>query len=430
MRVRQIISLFALALAAALSCSKEGDFSFGPEQGTPSPASPRGEIPDESFNKVFLMVSGGHNDISSYISTDQRDMERGWLPGATPEDKDVLVFLSRLPVNSVSNTEVPVLYRMYKLEDGTVRRDTLHRWGEEDRLFGSNEVLHAALDMVHRRFPSKSYGMVVSSHGTGWMPVRYFYYNRPADVQTQVAPGKKSIGQDDDGDVTVEMSLPDFVAAIPYKLDYLLIDCCLCGGVEVAWGLRGKADLVGFSQTEILADGFDYAKIAERLLAGAVPDAEAVCRDYFAQYDRPNGSATISLVDTREMDDLASVCATLFEKYRTALAALDGDVETDWDSPNYGYYKVQGYFRYDRHYFYDLEDILVKAGITEAEHEQLTAALDRCVVYKAHTNWFMSAFPIRIHSGFSMYLPSMGTEYLDNYYKSHISWNQATNLVQ
>lgn len=434
MRARRIIFFFVLAFGVAVSCTRDDDFSFGPGRGSTSPAAPREPIPEESFDKVFLMVSGGHNNLSNYLTTDQKDMERNWLPGGTPEDKDVLVFLSRVNRTAgFANTEVPVLYRMYRCADGSVRRDTLHRWGEDDRLFKDGGVLHDALSMIRKRFPAKSYGMVISSHGTGWLPPRYYYNPEKYEKGLLPAPGKRSIGEDDDGDVALEMPLMDFIAAIPYKLDYALIDCCLCGGVEVAWGLRGKADYVGFSQTEILADGFDYKKIVQRLLGGAMPDAEAVCRDYFAQYGE-NGSATISLVDTREMDDLASVCATLFEKYRAELSVLDGGVDEDWESPDYGNYKVQGYFRYNRHYFYDLEDILLKVGITEEEHAQLTAALNRCILYKAHSNWFMrtswEGFPINIHSGFSMYLPSMGTELLNNYYINNIAWNTATRLVQ
>lgn len=420
MRARALISLLALACSLALSCDK--DFDLDPGRGEPTPAPPHRGTERQDYDKVFLMVSGGYNDLDSYLSTDQKDMERGWLPGAG--DKNVVVVLSRLP-KSVASVEYPVLYRMYRKEDGDVQRDTLYYWRPDSTPLFAGDILHDALGLVRRYYPATGYGMVVSSHGSGWLPERYYYYNRPP-VDASQAPALRSIGQDGYAGDATEMDLEDFIGSIPYKLDYLLLDCCLCGGVEVAWGLRGKADLVGFSQAEILADGFDYGKIVQRLLGGTAPDALAVCQDYFAQYDRPSGSATISLVDTREMDDLATVCTALFEKYRAELAVLDGS--EDWDG-----WKVQGYFRHDRHYFYDLEDILLKVGITEDEHAQLTAALNRCVLYKAHTEWFMRGtwygFPIKIHSGFSMYLPSMGTEYLDNYYKTNIAWNQVTHLI-
>ena len=90
---------------------------------------------------------------------------------------------------------------------------------------------------------------------------------------------------------------------------------------------------------------------------------------------------------------------------------------------------VQGYFRYDRHFFYDLKDILVKAGITAEETAQLQDALDQCVLYKAATDYFIS-IRIRYACGLSMYLPSKGSDFLDGFYKEHLDWNRATELVQ
>ena len=90
---------------------------------------------------------------------------------------------------------------------------------------------------------------------------------------------------------------------------------------------------------------------------------------------------------------------------------------------------MQGYFRFGRHFFYDLKDVLVKAGISAEEEARLDAALDAFIVYKAATPYFLS-IPITHYSGLSMYLPSMGSDYLDNFYKSAVSWNDATLLVK
>ena len=281
--------------------------------------------------------------------------------------------------------------------------------------------------------------MVFSSHASGWLPAGY--YNDPAAYERSHAPaakrGKarswtapesfpplepfpavKSLGQDrGSNSASYEMEMDDFVAAIPYRMEYVLLDACLSGCVEVAWALRDKADVVGFSQAEVLADGFDYATITQRLLGGE-PDPISVCEDYFQFYDTQEGtnrSATISVVAPGKMDRLCAVCSRLFEKYRDKIASLSGS-------------SVQGYFRSERHYFYDLQDILVKAGITQEEQAELQAALDECVLYKAATPSFLS-FRIRTYCGFSMYLPSMGTDLLDSFYKEHISWNSATHLV-
>ena len=81
-----------------------------------------------------------------------------------------------------------------------------------------------------------------------------------------------------------------------------------------------------------------------------------------------------------------------------------------------------------KHWFYDLESILINAGIDEDELEELQAVLDNSVIYKAHTPMFMSDFDIHTYSGFSMYLPCHGSESLNIFYKT-LKWNQDTGLV-
>ncbi len=407
-----------LLLPLALACS-EDDFSPSGTSGSTDPFSPGHREAVEQVRSVMIMVSGGHNSLSGYLTDDLYEMADGYLPEGTAAETNAFVVLSRLPVNSLSTTSAPVLYRMYRTPEGMVVRDTLRRWTTKDRLFGGS-VLHDALLTVRDRIPSKSYGMVLSSHASGWLPPGY--YDDPSHFDT-MKRGLTSIGQDLDDNVSVEMDLVDFADAIPYNLNYVVLDCCLSGGVEVAWSLRGKTDVVAFTQTETMADGFDYKKILERLLKEPVPNPLGVCQDFYNYYMGKSGvnqSATISLIDTRRMDALAGVCKTLFEKYRTPLSRLDGK-------------SVQGYFRYDRHYFYDLRDILAHAGLSEEELEELDEALRECVLYKAATPFFMNGsqygFSIRAHSGLSMYLPSRGSSFLDNYYKTHITWNQATELV-
>lgn len=414
---RFIWPLMAVLLCLAVSC-RDDHFSLDDSSEGPSGKAPSRKAVEQTRN-VMIMVSGGHNNLSSYLTADLKEMAQGFLPQGTYQSANVLMVLSRLPQNDLSTTSVPVLYRLYAGADGEPVRDTIKVWGAEDRLFGGT-VLSDALQLVQNRYPAKGYGMVLSSHASGWLPSGY--YEKPSAFEP-TSKGLRSIGQDKDNGVSVEMDLVDFADAIPFKMDYLVLDCCLSGGVEVAWALRGKVDRVAFTQTETMAEGFDYSAIVRRLLGSASPDPLGVCQDFYQYYDGQTGvmrSATISLVDTREMEPLAQVSATLFQKYREPMSALRDN-------------QVQGYFRANRHYFYDFRDILVKAGITEEEQAQLDKALAACVLYKAATPWFMQGgqdgFPINTHCGLSMYLPSMGTEYLDNYYKANIAWNQATQLV-
>jgi hypothetical protein len=202
----------------------------------------------------------------------------------------------------------------------------------------------------------------------------------------------------------------------------VLFDACFMGCVEVAWALRGTANLVGFSPTEIMSDGFDYGTLAERLIGSDEPDALGVCEDYFAQYSAAGQStpyATITLVDTRKMAPLASLCKTLFEKYRLAINSL-----TSWD--------VQRYYRSGHNslheHLFDLRDMLVKAGITDEETDAFDEALDACILYERHTPKFIS-LPLVNVCGLSVLLPSSASWDLKEYYKEHVAWNTETQLL-
>ena len=415
-----ILTAVLALLLAAISCRKE-EFRTG-DQGSdshPSGAS-REEMPMQ--RRVLLLYAAGFNSLSDYLTEDIEDLAGGdYIPGCKITDPVLLVF-SRLTLSrfNYTNETAPALFRIYKDGNGNVLRDTLAIPGFDTHTVAtSGETMRSVLRFVKDRFPAASYGMIFSSHGTGWLPEGY--YSDPWEEQggNIWSVGKRSLGQDLVGSHSYEMSLQDLHDAIPMHLNYMILDACLMGGVEVAWSLRGIVDTLAFSQTEILADGFDYPKIARRLLVRGESGVVGACRDYFDQYDVRTGnerSATVSVIDLEQMDDLAGVCASLFEKYRSVIATMN---------PN----PVQRYYRSGRHWFYDLEDILLHAGITAEEQAQLSAALERCTVYKAATPSFLS-IDINHFSGLSMMLPSNAGDALKTWYRENIAWNDATALVE
>lgn len=441
---RQLVIL--LVLSALVSCQRDPFFSFENQDPSGNAASwavkPR--VESEETRNVMLLYSAGFNSLARYLDKNIVELEEGFIPEKSTRADHILLVYSKLTARGEDGSclldyKVPTksaLFRMYK-KDGQVVKDTIKVWGE-DVIASDPETLRDVCQTVYNRFPAKGYGIVFTSHASGWLPSGY--YNDPNAYEKNSTiwrksvsggrnqwsypaiepsyPAVKSLGQDNIPGAPVEMELDAFAAAIPFHLDYLLLDACLSGCVEVAYQFKGKADIVGFSQAEVLAEGFNYKTITSRLLQQN-PDPVQVCKDYFAQYDSETASnpyATISAIDTREMEPLASVCKTLFDKYRNKLKTM-------------GSYGIQGYYRYDRHFFYDLKDVLVKAGITEEEESALQDALDRCVIYKAATDYFIS-FKIKTACGLSMYLPSMGSELLDEFYLNHLAWNGATLLVK
>lgn len=444
-RIHILLSVIVI-MAAAVSCTPEWVYEMTTYPDATKPEDGKTDrIPSQDTRKVLLLYSAGFNSISSYLKEDIEDLGKGWLPGKQRSNDVVLVYSHQTATRGQYGTKTePVLFRMYSLTDGTVIRDTLAVY-ERGTISASATQLNNVLTYIKDNFPAQSYGMIFSSHATGYLPGGFYsksssYYfsesmmrswginkaDRPTPVpyvepeHTPGLPAVKSIGQDVDGELSYEIDIRDFAEAIPMKLDYLLFDACLMGGIEVAYELAGKCDRLGFSQAEVLAEGFNYKTLSTHLLGDKTEsDPMSVCRDYFTQYDVQDGvyrSATISLIDCNNLEPLAETCGRLFEKYADQIKNVRAS-------------DVQRYYRGSKHWFYDLESILVNAGISGSELDELHGSLEKCVLYKGSTPSFMNEFSIHTFSGFSMYLPSNGHEELDKYYKT-LKWNKITGLVK
>ena len=403
-------------------------------------------IVDEESRKVLLLYSAGYNSLRNYLLNDIKDLKQGWLPGNGCNDDILLVYTHTTQSYNVFNKPTsPYLIRLYKNKEGKVASDTLKTY-DAGTISSSDAQLNEVLTYVRDNFTSGSYGLIFSSHATGYLPSGFYrrsneYIFPSSRMKRSAAPGVpvpvpyiepdfdpslpmvKSIGQDQVGSTSpmasYEMELQDFAKAIPMKLDYIIFDACLMGGIEVAYELRGKCSLLGFSQAEVLAEGLNYKTLTQHLLQKEEPDPKEVCADYFAQYDILNGverSATVSLVDCDKLDSLAGICREIFSAHREGLAEINPD-------------NVQGFYRGYEHWFYDLESIITEAGASEEEIGRLLDALAQCVIYKGHTPEFMCQFDIDVFSGFSMYLPCNGNPQLDKYYKT-LQWNIDVGLVE
>lgn len=444
-----IIYRFAAVLAVMLAlaaCEPSFDFHTGFDHGNMSPDRGQeygGRGMNEECRNVLLLYSAGFNSLSRYLKEDIQDLLSGNMP-SEGRMKDVLLIYSHFPESDggYSKPASPVLVQAYKDRDGAVMTDTLVVYPSSTRSASASQ-LNTVLSYVKENYHARTYGMIFSSHATGYLPAGYYsdsdnYIYSPSLSQMNVGavreprgvpyveplrdpslPMVKSVGQDQVGSLSYEIQIEEFARALPMYMDYILFDACFMGGIEVAYELAGRCGLVGFSQAEVLAEGFDYKMIPYHLLSGHEPDPEAVCDDYFRQYDVQSGiyrSATISLVDCRRLEPLADLCAGLFAKYSSSMSAIRPA-------------SVQRYYRYDYHWFYDLVDIVAKAGVTEEELEALNNAVADCMVYRAATPEFMGSFTIDDYSGFSMYLPCNGGAELDKYYRT-LKWNIATGLVE
>lgn len=88
---------------------------------------------------------------------------------------------------------------------------------------------------------------------------------------------------------------------------------------------------------------------------------------------------------------------------------------------------IQGYFRFNKHWFYDFDDYISRIASAD-EYASFTEALSRAVIYKAATERFLN-ITIKKYSGLSTYIPNPEYVYLNNFYKT-LRWNIATEMVK
>lgn len=390
------------------------------------------------------MMSFGFNNLSASLAEDIRDLEKGFIPGSAPLDNYLFVF-SHLVESSYSAPSAPKLQRIYLGPDGNPMKETLLEM-EPGTISNSAECIREVLEFLKEKYPEiESFGVLMSSHGTGWTPPGYcttgyknegnsddIEWRRSAFPETYLSgeylyeplPGVKSMGYTVTGvnpTVAYETDIREIADFLPFKLDYIIFDACFMGGVEVAYQFKDKCRYMCFSQTEILSDGMDYTTMITDLLSGNSADLVSLATNYFNHYDKASDykrSATISVVDCTKLDALAAVCRDLFRRYDISKDKVDES-------------KLQKYFYYSNHaWFYDLFSIAEAVGASETELSDLQWALDCCMEYKAATPTFaLYGFPIRVHSGLSMYLPETERKNLNSYY-SALDWNKVTGLVK
>lgn len=432
---------------------------------------------------VLLIYAAGNNSLSSYIKKNIATLTSD--DSYIPSDKsyeDVLLVYSKITKGSYRNRINSHIIRYTRNSRGELKSDTLKTYPYKYAA-ATAETMNDVLTFVKDEFPNCKYGMVFSSHSTGWLPNGFFsnpdaynystkykilngelpYITTQSNITTQAelaahktikdkvnkqvvyenfvyntTPYKekendgfpltkntetKSVGQEyiyiDGTKYSVEIELKDFAEAIPMYLDYIIFDSCLMGAIEVAYELKDKCGQIAFSPTEVLADGFNYNIMGEKLIHRKKPDLEYICKAFYEQYAIQSGdyrSATVTLVDCSKLNEIANAYAEIIKDYKSNIDNVD-------------YSKVQKYFySSSKHWNYDMYDIVEQADIPEKNLEPLKKAIDNCIIYKAHTPSFFN-LKIDRYSGLSMYLPADGKRFLDIEYKK-TAWNKEVGLVK
>ena len=351
--------------------------------------------------KTVLLYMVANNNLSYDAENSISRLQNGYIPA---EEGNLLVYKHCAGMD-------PVLLHIKKGEQGTVVADTAYRF--PPRVSATKSALTQALNVTQALFPADSYGLILWSHGTGWIPPLASSSSAAQEQRSGSCP-ERTFGLDG----KVELEIRDLAQAIPYKLSFMLMDACFMGGIETAYEVKDSVDYYIGSPAEILTESFPYHKIMQHIFK-STPDYAAVCKEYYDYYNAKSGaerSATVALMDCSKLVEVAEVAKRVFDQYGESIASLDLSL-------------LQPYFRgSSSKYFYDLKD-LVDAIADASLSAEFAAALERAVPYKASTPYFIE-LPIRSFCGVSTYVPGNPADTkLADYYKQY-KWNQATGMIK
>ncbi len=348
---------------------------------------------------IFCYMAGDNNDLSDETTAKIKAMCEGFGgQGKLLIYRDYDSRTGLISSATLSSVELTT--------DGTYKDVVLKRYGSENS--ASADVVARSIRDAVDWAPAESYGLIVFSRGSGWLPTD----------QTELSESYDD-GNDDDNDIRPYtstgtagsiiqdrhnmLSMTDFAAAIPAGLfDFIVLEANHMGDIETLYELSDKTERLLTSVTEICSPGFTgiYPDALKHLYEES-PDLEAFAKAYMEHWRKEPvyPFATISLYDCTKTQALVD--------------ALKAPLAREIDNMHLYIEGVQRFGRKDKNSdldysmcFLDLCDY-VKRFATEKEMTEIQKALDKVIVYKDHTKSFglkkEDGFDINTYCGVSIY---------------------------
>lgn len=359
--------------------------------------------------RTVLVYMAADNNLSSEVSENIKGMKEGIskmkaLPGYFLVFKHCRNRRPELVEFYISGTEVKErILKEYKNENSA-----------------TVDMFLQVVKDVRTIFKTPSYGLVMWSHGSGWLPhtkANIKSVGLTASPDLSLFPHHAYFGEDGENN---GMEISDLAEGIgnskPFA--FILFDACLMSSIESLYAMRNNADYFIASPADIISTGHPYKEIVKYFWGGK-EDYEKICRAYFDYYNNQSGdwqSAATALVDSRELENLAVETAGILKGRREEIQSMETEGIMYYFS-NLNNYKP---------HFFDFGEFIKKMA-TPAQYGAFKNILDKAVCYKRATPYFFRnsegekyAMPVEKYSGLNTYIPSKnwGESYNTIYFSS------------
>lgn len=347
-----LFALAAIVMQFAVACNNDDP------QPTPQPEPPTPEQPQpltESHTLVIFMQ--GNNGLAEFMDSNLQRILAAYYD--IPEgDFRILVFYDR-----GNYTRLTELY----MNDGMAKQRLIEEYDTSTSTV-DKAFIESVLARVKEEAPADSYGLILSSHGGGWVPSDlYDVYLLDEGTRATDPQARPMFYGQDDYDC---MEIPDLVGALDdIHFNYIIFDACFMGNIEALYDLRNSADYIVASAAEVLGAGFPYETMLPMLFEYDDHSLKAICEEYMKYY--ANSSGTVALIDCQQLEPLA-------EAMRAVMAEM-GDVNVK---------SVQAYDAFDYHLYFDLLHY-VELGVENSS--AFEKALNKAVLYSGYTDTILTS---------------------------------------
>lgn len=387
MKFRIYILLF-LSLAILASCHKSDDEGIA--------------------KRTVLVYMMADNSLTDFSTADLDEMTAGMAN----------VDLSKYNLIAYVDTKgaVPQLIKFEK-KKGKILRTVINTYAEQTST--DESVMKSVFSTVFNAYPAESYGLVLWSHGEGWITAST---TRVKQMTT------RWIGQDVNGGTSYHYlnisTLASVLSTAPH-FDFILMDACFMSSVEALYDLRSYADYFIGSPTEIPGPGAYYTDVVPAMFASS-NDAAAVANAYYSYYNNifaagVNGSnsnwtfgVSVALVKGSALASLAVATKDVLPRYIQNATMVDAS-------------NIFCYDPYRNKYYYDLDGLIKTITNGDSSYTTWRQAYDQCVVsYHTTASNFMSygnggydsARPMTGSTGLSAYIPNTSSSNVNASFKN------------
>lgn len=251
------------------------------------------KIPETAERTVLVyQVAGNNLGNNGWDMADIKEMRQAAQAGAIGHNH-LLVYNSRWS----GTTLVEIL---------PDRIDTIKVY-DNSALSVSSQRMKEVLADVRKLRAADGYGLVLWSHGTGWIQ---------DGISDPLDKPKRSFGSEDNGKkmniTTLARTLED------ENLEFLYFDCCLMGSIETLYELRDVAPVIASSPTELPNPGMPYHLNVGPFFRSGSADILTAARNTFEYYnaikDPIDRTCSMTVIDPSKLEALAAATKAIYER--------------------------------------------------------------------------------------------------------------------